>query len=73
MATHYNRRNRAMEAGDLVIFDVGCEYQQYVSDAGRTFPVSGTFSERQKEILWMETKITDQIIAFIKPRIVAET
>lgn len=67
LATHYNRRNRAMEAGDLVIFDVGCEYEQYVSDVGRTFPVSGTFSERQKEILRMETKVADQIIAFIKP------
>lgn len=67
LATHYNRRNRVMEAGDLVIFDVGCEYQQYVSDVGRTFPVSGTFSERQKEILRMETKVADQIIAFIKP------
>lgn len=67
LATHYNRRNREMEAGDLVIFDVGCEYQQYVSDVGRTFPVSGTFSERQKEILRMETKVADQIIAFIKP------
>lgn len=67
LATHYNRRNRAMDAGDLVIFDVGCEYEQYVSDVGRTFPVSGTFSERQKEILRMETKVADQIIAFIKP------
>jgi len=69
LATHYNRRNRNMEAGDLVIFDVGCEYQQYVSDVGRTFPVSGTFSERQKEILRMETKVADQIIAFLKPGI----
>ncbi len=69
LATHYNRRNRDMEAGDLVIFDVGCEYQQYVSDVGRTFRVSGTFSERQKEILRMETKVADQIIAFIKPGI----
>ncbi|PHN92279.1 hypothetical protein CSC80_15030 [Maribacter sp. 6B07] len=41
LATHYNRRNRIMQNGDLVIFDVGCEYEQYVSDIGRTFPVSG--------------------------------
>lgn len=67
LATHYNRRNRALENGDLVIFDVGCEYNYYVSDVGRTFPVSGKFSERQKEILKMETGIADQIIGFIKP------
>ncbi len=69
LATHYNRRNRVMEAGELVIFDVGCEYEQYVSDVGRTFPVSGKFSDRQKEILKMEVSIAEQIIAFIKPGI----
>lgn len=69
LATHYNRRNRIMNDGDLVIFDVGCEYQNYVSDVGRTFPVSGKFSPRQKEILTMEVGIADSIIAFIKPGI----
>ncbi len=69
LATHYDRRNRVMEEGDLVIFDVGCEYNQYVSDVGRTFPVSGKFSKRQKEILEMEVSIADQIIEYIKPGI----
>ena len=69
LATHYNRRNRVLENGDLVIFDVGCEYEQYVSDIGRTFPVSGKFTARQKEILVMETKIADEIIKFLKPGI----
>ena len=69
LATHYNRRNRVMKAGDLVIFDVGCEYKNYVSDIGRTFPVSGKFSKRQREILTMEVGVADQIIDFIKPGI----
>lgn len=69
LATHYNRRNRILQDGELVIFDVGCEYQHYVSDVGRTFPVSGRFSERQKKILTMEVGVADQIINFIKPGI----
>ena len=69
LATHYNRRNRVMKKGDLVIFDVGCEYNNYVSDIGRTFPVSGTFTPKQKEILEMEVDVADQIIAFLKPGI----
>lgn len=69
LATHYNRRNRDMEAGDLVILDVGCEYNNYVSDIGRTFPVSGKFTARQKEILTMEVGVADQIIAYLKPGI----
>ena len=69
LATHYNRRNREMMPGDLVIFDVGCEYNNYVSDIGRTFPVSGKFTARQKEILTMEVGVADQIIDYIKPGI----
>lgn len=67
LAAHYERRNRKMKAGELVIFDVGCEYKNYVSDMGRTFPVSGKFTEEQKRILMMETAVSDAIIAAIKP------
>ncbi|HCR53902.1 MAG TPA: hypothetical protein DIW27_05755, partial [Cytophagales bacterium] len=67
LASHYERRNRKMENGELVIFDVGCEYKNYVSDIGRTFPVSGKFSDEQKRILTMETAVSDAIIAAIKP------
>lgn len=69
LATHYDRRNRKLENGDLVIFDVGCEYKYYVSDVGRTFPVSGKFSTRQREILNMEVSIADALIDYIKPGI----
>ncbi|MFT4604281.1 MAG: Xaa-Pro aminopeptidase [Rhodothermales bacterium] len=67
LAAHYDRRNRAMEAGELVIFDVGTELDGYVSDVGRTFPVSGQFSNRQREILKMEVGVADAIIAAMKP------
>ncbi|MEQ9593374.1 MAG: M24 family metallopeptidase, partial [Cyclobacteriaceae bacterium] len=67
LAAHYERRNRAMQDGELVIFDVGCEYNNYVSDMGRTFPVSGKFTDEQKNILLMETAVSDAIIAAIKP------
>ena len=67
LATHYDRRNRVLENGDLVILDVGCEYNHYVSDVGRTFPVTGKFTDNQREILNMQVEIADAIIAFIKP------
>ncbi len=69
LAAHYERRNRTMQDGELVIFDVGCEYQYYTSDMGRTFPVSGKFTNEQKQILKMETAVADAVIAAIKPGI----
>lgn len=67
LASHYGRRNRTMLGGDLVIFDVGCEVHGYVSDVGRTLPVSGTFTERQREVLSMEVDVADSIIAAVRP------
>ena len=67
LAAHYDRRNRVMREGELVIFDVGCELDYYSSDVGRTFPVSGEFTAYQREILEMSTAVSDSIIAAIRP------
>ena len=67
LAAQSNRRNRAMKNGELVIFDVGCELDSYVSDVGRTFPVSGTFSPEQRRLLEMEVAVADALIAAIRP------
>ena len=67
LASHYDRRNRTMRNGELVIFDVGCELDHYSSDMGRTFPVSGTFTEDQRELLIWVTRVADSIIAAVKP------
>jgi Xaa-Pro aminopeptidase len=67
LGAHYDRRNRAMQSGDLVIYDVGCERQHYVSDVGRTFPVSATFSADQRELVDMVRRISDAVIAAARP------
>ncbi len=67
LAAHHDRRNREMHHGDLVIFDVGTELDYYISDVGRTFPVSGSFTEQQAEKLSMITAVSDAVIAAIRP------
>jgi Xaa-Pro aminopeptidase len=67
LASHYDRRNRVMRDGELVIFDVGAELDYYVSDVGRTFPVSGKFTEQQKQTMDMVTAVSDAIIAAVRP------
>ncbi len=67
LAAHYDRRNRPMEAGELVIVDVGCEIDGYVSDVGRTFPVDGAFDALQREKLLVSTRAADAIIAAVRP------
>lgn len=69
LAAHYDRRNRPMESDDLVILDVGCEIDGYISDVGRTFPVSGTFSDLQREKLLVSNRAADAIIDAVRPGI----
>jgi len=67
LASHYDRRNRNVVNGELVIFDVGCELDHYVSDVGRTFPVSGSFSPGQAATLEMQRRVSAAIIAAVRP------
>jgi Xaa-Pro aminopeptidase len=69
LAAHYDRRNRPMEGDELVILDVGCEVDGYISDVGRTFPVGGSFTPLQREKLLVSTNAADAIIAAIRPGI----
>ncbi len=47
---HYNSNNSITKEGDLILVDAGCEIHGYASDITRTWPISGKFSEAQKEI-----------------------
>ncbi len=47
---HYDQSIRRMEAGDLVVVDIGARYGFYCADITRTYPVSGSFTPRQREI-----------------------
>jgi Xaa-Pro aminopeptidase len=47
---HYFENSRQMADGDLVVVDIGAEYKYYTADITRTYPVSGKFTPRQREI-----------------------
>lgn len=45
----YDHLDRVMQPAELVRLDVGCEYQHYLGDLGRTVPVSGHYTDDQRE------------------------
>ena len=47
---HYERNDRRMQAGDVVVMDVGAAWAGYAADVTRTVPVSGRFTPRQRAI-----------------------
>ena len=64
---HGNPSEALMEAGRLVICDAGCELEDYSSDHTRTMPVSGRFSQRQREIYSIVEACHDYVLDVAKP------
>jgi Xaa-Pro aminopeptidase len=64
---HYDASTRQMQAGDLVVVDIGAEYSGYAGDVTRTYPVSGKFTPRQREIYQIVLDAQKEAFAKIKP------
>ena len=65
---HNHYYGNLMNAGDIAINDSGVETTLgYASDISRTMPVSGRFSERQKEIYAIVLNAQEKAIEAIKP------
>ncbi|MBK8464486.1 MAG: aminopeptidase P family protein [Chloracidobacterium sp.] len=47
---HYVESQSPVKKGELLLLDVGAEYDHYTADVTRTFPVNGKFSKEQAEI-----------------------
>ncbi|MBP6513059.1 MAG: aminopeptidase P N-terminal domain-containing protein, partial [Bacteroidia bacterium] len=47
---HYNENNKECKAGDVILMDFGAEYANYAADLTRCIPVSGEFTQRQRDV-----------------------
>jgi Xaa-Pro aminopeptidase len=64
---HYDRNRRRTGKSDLVVIDAGAEYGYYTADVTRTFPASGKFSARQREIYELVLATQTVVIDSIRP------
>lgn len=64
---HYSANNRRLQPGELLLVDAGCEHDGYASDVTRTYPVSGRFTEAQREIYEIVLEAHGLAIRAVKP------
>ncbi|HEV2917222.1 MAG TPA: Xaa-Pro aminopeptidase [Candidatus Babeliales bacterium] len=64
---HYTRAHRTMVSGDLVVVDIGAEYNYYAADITRTYPTSGTFSQEQRGFYQLVLDVQEYIASQAKP------
>ena len=69
---HYIENNQQCKAGDLILMDVGAEYANYSSDMTRTIPVSGKFTDRQKEVYNAVLRVKNEATKLLVPRAIWE-
>lgn len=70
---HYDANRRRMQAGELVYMDYGSDYDYYVSDITRAWPVSGRFTAEQEKMYRCVLDARNAIIAAIKPGVTLES
>jgi len=64
---HYIENNQQCKAGDLILLDVGAEYANYSSDMTRMIPVSGKFTDRQKEVYNAVNRVKNEATKMLTP------
>lgn len=64
---HYVESQGAINQSDVLLMDVGAEYDHYTADVTRTFPVSGKFSKEQAEIYQIVYDAQEAAAKMIKP------
>ena len=64
---HYQKRNRSLEAGQLLLLDIGAEWNHYAADITRTIPVDGRFTHEQVQIYDIVLAAQKAAIKAIKP------
>ena len=64
---HYSKNQSPLHDGDLLLFDIGCEYQNYSSDLSRTIPINGKFTPRQKDCYNAVLRVMKEITKLYRP------
>ena len=61
------QQTKAIEEGELILFDLGYKYNGYCADISRTFPVNGVFTEYQKKVYQAVLTCNKAVIEYVKP------
>lgn len=64
---HYVESQGRVTPGEILLMDVGAEFEQYTADVTRSFPVNGSFTKEQREIYDIVYKAQEDSAAKIKP------
>ena len=69
---HYFRKTDRLKDGDMVLMDYAPDYRYYTSDVTRMWPVSGTYTEEQKQLSDFIKAYRDALLKNIRPGVTSD-
>ncbi|MDY3225573.1 MAG: aminopeptidase P N-terminal domain-containing protein [Candidatus Faecousia sp.] len=64
---HYDSYTGQAQDGDMVLNDVGAQWENLTTDVSRSWPCNGKFSEKQKLLYECALKTSDYLFSIIRP------
>lgn len=69
---HYTSNNQVCRDGDVLLMDFGAEYANYAADLTRTIPISGKFTDRQRQVYNAVWRVMQQATDKLRPGVLLE-
>ena len=69
---HYINNDAELKDGDLLLIDAGAEYEGFASDITRAFPVSGRFTDAQRDVYQLVLECQERCIEMVAPGVTLE-
>ncbi|HKR81594.1 MAG TPA: Xaa-Pro aminopeptidase [Candidatus Saccharimonadales bacterium] len=69
---HYNKAKAALVSGELLLLDVGADYDYYAADVARTVSLGGNPSRRQKQVFDAVLDVQEYAFTLLKPGVVLQ-
>jgi Xaa-Pro aminopeptidase len=69
---HWEKNDRLIRDGEVLLNDSGAEYGYYATDITRTYPVSGRFTKDQRAIYEAVLAVQKSVVAMVRPGVSLE-
>lgn len=64
---HYYAYSGQAQDGDMILNDVGAQFDNHITDVSRSYPCNGRFSERQRLLYACALQTSDYMFATVRP------
>jgi len=69
---HYFRKTDKLVSGDLLLMDFAPDYRYYTSDVTRMWPVSGKYTDGQRQLCEFILAYRDALFRYVRPGVTAD-